>query len=248
MKVLACYSMKGGVGKTATAVNIAWLAATAGWKTLLIDLDPQGASSYYFRAKPSKKDWAERFFKAYEHLLEHVKQTEYPNLDVIPAHMGFREFDVLLDGLGKRRQRLDNILKGLKDQYDLIILDCPPTIGNLAESIFTAADQVLIPVIPTTLSERTFDQLIAFFDNNDYSKRKLLPFFSMVQAQKSLHLHTMQMLRERSDRFLQSTIPFTADIEKMGEHQEPVLVFSPRSKGAVAFRELWEEIERELAQ
>lgn len=246
MKVLACYSMKGGVGKTATAVNLAWLAANAGCKTLLIDLDPQGASSYYFRVKPGKKDWADRFFKAYEHLLEHVKQTEYPDLDVIPAHLGFREFDVLLEGLSKRRQRLDNILKGLKDKYDLVILDCPPSSGNLAESIFTAADQVLVPVIPTTLSERTFEQLISFFENNDYPKRKLLPFFSMVQAQKSLHLNTMQSLRTNHDRFLQATIPFTTDVEKMGEHQMPVMGFAPRSKGAVMFGLLWAEIEQNL--
>ncbi len=242
MKVLACYSMKGGVGKTATAVNIAWLAANAGLKTLLIDLDPQGASSFYFRVKPAKKDWAERFFKAYEHLLEHVKASEYPNLHVIPAHLGFRDFDVLLESLGKRRQRLDTILKGLRDDYDLVILDCPPTIGHLAEAVFTAADWLLVPVIPTTLSERTFDQLLAFFDEHDYSKKKLLPFFALVQAQKSLHHHTMDALRARSDRFWQTTVPFTADIEKMGEHQTPVLSFAPRGKGGLSYAALWAEI------
>ena len=66
MKVIACYSMKGGVGKTATAVNLAYFAAKSGQRTLLIDLDPQGASSFYFRVKPSSKKWAERFFKTYK--------------------------------------------------------------------------------------------------------------------------------------------------------------------------------------
>ena len=243
MKVLACYSMKGGVGKTATAVNVAWMAANAGMKTLLIDLDPQGASSYYFKVKPAKKDWSERFFKAYEHLLEHIKHSEFDGLDVIPAHLGFRQFDVLLDALGKRKSRLDNILKGLKDEYELVILDCPPTIGNLAESIFNASDYILAPVIPTTLSERTFDQLNGFFEEHDYPKKKLVPFFSMVQAQKALHRHTMETLRARSDRFLYSTIPFTSDIEKMGEHQTPVTLFAPNGKGAKAFATLWVELQ-----
>ena len=242
MKVLACYSMKGGVGKTATAVNVAWLAAHAGLKTLLIDLDPQAAASYYYQVKPAKKDWSERFFKAYEHLLEHIKHSQYERLDVIPATLGFREFDVLLENIGKRKQRLAMILAGLKDDYDLVILDCPPTLGNLAESIFTAADHILTPVIPTTLSERTFDHLIHFFEEHDYPKKKLMPFFSLVQVQKSLHHHTMDTLRQRSDRFLQTTIPFASDIEKMGEHQQPVVVSAPRSKGGLAYAALWDEI------
>ena len=242
MKVLACYSMKGGVGKTATSVNIAYWAAQSGLRTLLIDLDPQGASSYYFRVKPAKKDWGERFFKAYEALLEHVKASDFANLDIIPAHLSFRGFDVLLDGLSKRKHRLESILKGMKNDYDLVILDCPPTISNLSESIFTAADYILVPVIPTTLSERTFDQLHDFFAQEDYSKKKLIPFFALVQKQKSLHHQTMENLRARSDKFLNATVPFSADIEKMGEHRAPVATFAGSRAGSKAYEALWKEI------
>ena len=109
MKVLACYSMKGGVGKTATAVNMAWFAANSGAKTLLVDMDPQGASSFYFRVKAKKKAWDKRFFDTYKHLLEHVKGSDFDNLDILPAHLSFRHFDVNLSNMSKSQQRLGKI-------------------------------------------------------------------------------------------------------------------------------------------
>ena len=246
MKTLAIYSMKGGVGKTATSVNLAYWAAQSGLKTLLIDLDPQGASSFYFRVKPAKKSWGKRFFKAYEQLLKQIKASDYENLDVIPAHLSFRNFDVILHGLSQRKSRLQKILKGLRKEYDLVILDCPPSIGQLSESIFNAADLLLVPVIPTTLSERTFDQLLDFFKQEGYSKKKILPFFSMVQQQKSLHRTTQTNLRQSYPRFLQTQIPFSADVENMGEHRAPVDQFARTKPANIAYQQLWKEVASHL--
>lgn len=246
MRVIACYSMKGGVGKTATAVNLAYMAADSGLKTLLIDLDPQGASSFYFRVRPSAKKWAERFFKAYELLVKHIKASDFENLDIIPAHLGFRNFDSLLSGLNKRKSRLRAILKGFKNDYDLIILDCPPSISYLSEAIFKASDVVLVPVIPTTLSERTFEQLLEFFEENGYSKKAIIPFFSMVQAQKSLHVSTMRAMSSRHQKFLTTTIPYSSDIEKMGENTAPVAIFARTKPANIAYQELWKEVEAVL--
>ncbi len=242
MKTLACYSIKGGVGKTASSVNLAYLAAQAGYRTLLIDLDSQGASSFYFRVRPSKKNWGKRFFQTYEQLLKQIKASDFDNLDIIPAHVSFRHFDALLSDQDKRERRLKRVLKGLKKEYDLIILDCPPTLSYLSEAVFHAANMILVPVIPTTLSERTFEQLQDFFRRNDLPTRMVYPFFSMVQKQKHLHKNTIERLQNTTPRLLKTLIPFSTDIEKMGEHRSPISCFAPRSPGGQAYEALWQEI------
>ncbi len=242
MRVISCYSMKGGVGKTATAVNIAYWAAKSGIKTLLIDLDPQGASSFYFRVRPTKKSWGSKFFKAYKELIQNIKASDYENLDVIPAHLSFRNFDTMLGNIGKRKSRLQKIMKGLSKEYKLIVLDCPPTIGYLAESVFTASDLIFVPVIPTTLSERTYEQLNEFFKKFEYKRKKLVPFFSMVQAQKGLHKRTMESMRSRYKLFMNTSIPFSIDIENMGEHRAPVDTYARNKPANKAYFTLWKEM------
>lgn len=246
MKILACYSMKGGVGKTATAVNLAWFAASSGFKTLLVDMDPQGASSFYFRVKSKKKAWNERFFENYKVLLEHIKSSDYDNLDVLPAHLSFRHFDVNLSNLDKAHNRLKKILKGFKSEYDLIVLDCPPSISLLSENVFRAADVVLVPVIPTTLSERTLEQVTDFFKDQNLPTNTLLPFFSMVQRQKHMHSDTMQRLKGGKRKVLKTAIPFSADIEKMGEHRAPLGEFGKSKPAYVHYRSLWNEVNSAL--
>ena len=246
MKVLACYSLKGGVGKTACAVNLAYLAAAAGINTLLVDLDPQGASSFYFRMKPGRKKWSERFFKAYEALVKLIKASDYEHLDVIPAHLSYRKFDVWLAEGKRRKSRLRRVLKGFSSEYQLIILDCPPGIGYLAEAVFEAADRILVPVVPTTLSERSFEQLLAFFKDHDYARKRIRPVFSLVQARKSLHAATLQDMCERYPAFFRTRIPFSRDVENMGVRRAPVAAFAPRGVAAQAFEDLFEELAGDL--
>jgi chromosome partitioning protein len=242
MKVLACYSSKGGVGKTAASVNLAHSAAKSGMRTLLIDLDPQGSSSFYFRVAPSTKKWATRLFDDAEELARHIKASDFPNLDIVPANLAFRTFDTQLAELSKSEQRLKRIFKGLRGEYDLVILDCPPSLGPLAEAVFVAADVVLVPVIPTTLSERTFEQLVAFFVDGGYPVERIAPFFSMVQARKTLHGSTMTAMRARHPGFLKPVIPYASDIEKMGEYRAPVSVFAGATLGSQAYDALWSAV------
>ncbi len=243
MKIIASYANKGGVGKTAAAVNLAYALAAAGHRVLLCDLDPQGAASFYFRVKPSKKLTESEFFQDVAKFTNAIKATDYDNLDILPANMGFRDFDVFLARMKQPRSRLKQALKAVSGDFDAIILDCPPNISTLSENIFKAADAVLVPIIPTTLSERTFQQLCSFFKDNDLPAGKLHGFFSMVQASKSLHDETMAVMRAAYPKALLATkIPFASDVERMGVHRAPVLVSAPNSASGKAYQALADEV------
>lgn len=246
MRVIASYSIKGGVGKTATSVNLAHAAARAGHETLLIDLDPQGASSFYFRLRTSKKDRDKSFFSRKRRLLKNIKGSNYRRLDILPANLAFRNFDIMLNSMQKSKKKLKQILSSLDDDYDLIILDCPPNLTLLAENIFNAADMILVPVIPTTLSERTYDQLLGFFDSKGYKKKKIRPFFSMTQHQNRLHTDTINKMGKKHSSFLKSRIGFSQEIEKMGLHREPVLAYASKKSPVQAYRSLFNEVAKAL--
>lgn len=243
MKIIACYSNKGGVGKTATSVNLAYSFAAQGYRTLLCDLDPQGASSFYFRVKPSKKLNEGAFFKDAEKLAGAIRGSDYDNLHILPANLSFREFDVFLSNVRKSRSRLKKALGAVEDDYDIILLDCPPSISMLSENIFRCADVVLTPVVPTTLSQRSFEQLLSFFTENDIPVSKLRAFFSMVQGTKSLHADTIEtMTANHKKLFLQTQIPFASSIERMGVLRAPVVATAPNSPAASAYQNLAAEV------
>ena len=243
MKIIACYSNKGGVGKTATAVNLAYAFAVAGQRTLLCDLDPQGASSYYFRVKPSKKLTEAKFFTDVEKFTKAIRGSDYDNLDILPANMTFRDFDVFLARMRNSRSRLKKALKGVKNDYDVVLLDCPPNISTLSENVFRSADAIVVPVIPTTLSQRTFEQLEEFFRANDLPLKKLHGFFSMVQAVKSLHGETVdEMKKAHKKRLMKAQIPFASEVERMGVHRAPVMATSPKSAAAQSYQALHDEV------
>ena len=246
MKSIALYSIKGGVGKTATCVNLSHLAATTRGATLLCDLDPQGSSTYYYRIKPKPKYNSRKFLKGGKKLDKAIRGTDFDNLDLLPADFSYRNLDIQLNDRPQSRSHLRRLMGQLDDQYDTIFLDCPPNITLVSENIFEAADAILVPMIPTTLSLLTYGKLIDFFEDKTLDKNKLHPFFSMVEPRKQMHRQTIREIIDSGINALNTQIPYSAEVEKMGFYRAPLTHCRPASNAAVAFSKLWKEIESEI--
>jgi chromosome partitioning protein len=242
MKILALYSIKGGVGKTSSAVNLAFCAANNGFRTLVWDLDPQGASSYYFRIKPKIKGGSKDLISGKRELDEMIKGTDFENLELIPADFSFRNFDLLLDDKKNPTKQLKKRLSTLSKDYDFIFLDCPPSISLLSEAVFAAADYLLSPIIPTTLSIRTLAQLKDFITGHGLSNTGLIPFFSMVDRRKNMHKDIMKQVQADYPDMLLTAIPYASEIERMGLERQPLAAYSGKSRAAEAYRALWLEV------
>ena len=243
MKVLATYNIKGGVGKTSTSVNLAWLAAAGGARTLVWDLDPQGAATFYFRVKAKVKGGGEAIIRGQRPIDRAIKGTDFDNLDLLPADFSYRNMDLDLDDTKRRTRRIDLVLRPLAKEYDYVFLDCPPSISLVSESVFEAADALLIPLLPATLSARPLD----YIEEVAGSAARPLPFFSMVDSRKRMHRDVMERYRAERPEMLHTVVPLAADVERMGLARAPLDEFAPRGVAAAAFRELWTEVRERLA-
>ena len=176
MKTIALYSIKGGVGKTAAAVNLSYLSSLTSQPTLICDLDPQGASSYYFRITASKKYNSDQFLKGNKKIYRNIKATDFENLDLLPSDFSYRNLDIELSEEKKPQKKLKKNLEELSEEYHYLFFDCPPNLTLLSESVFAASDLILVPLIPTTLSMRTYFQLQDFFKENKLEAQKYAHF------------------------------------------------------------------------
>lgn len=245
MKTLAVYNLKGGVGKTAAAVNLAFAAASEGHATLLCDLDAQGAASYYFRVRPKSLS-AKKLVKGNSNVEDAIKATDYENLHLLPASLSFRKLPIVLSDAKHSRRRLTDALKPLGDEYELVILDTHAALDLQSENVFRASDMVLIPLIPTSLSVNTYSTMLEFFDSHGLDLAHVRVFFSMVDRRRKLHHQTMSELIESDSRVLNTSVPYSSDVEKMGIYREPLLARSNASRGAASYMALWEEVRGEL--
>jgi len=242
MIVFATYNIKGGVGKTAAAVNLSHCASLAGLRTLVWDLDPQGACGFYFRIEPRTIDNLDTLLDKKHELKAAIRGTDFQNLDLVPADLSYRNFDIALNDLKKPTRRIEKLLEPLADEYDVVFLDCAPHLSRVSENVFNAADWVLVPIIPSPLSVRAYRQLRSFCKDEGLPVDKLLPFFSMVDRRRQLHCEIVTEFAGSHPEVLRSFIPYTSQVEKMGEHRAPVQAFAASSPGARAFAALWEAV------
>ncbi len=246
MITIACYNIKGGVGKTAAAVNLSYLAAQGGANTLVWDLDPQGAASFYFRVRPRIKGGSFGLFHRKRELDDVIKATDFPRLDLLPADFSYRNMDLLLEQQRKPGTRLKKLIKPLRSRYHFLFLDCAPSISLVSENIFAAADVLLVPTIPTTLSLRTLQQVLEFCDSMAYDHLTVIPFFSMVDRRKALH---REIVEDRSGLLMNAPvnyIPYASEVEQMGVRRAPLETYAHSSSAARAYRDMWAELQPRL--
>jgi chromosome partitioning protein len=246
VKVVATYNIKGGVGKTSAAVNLAALAAGDGLRTMLWDLDPQGAASFLFRVRPKIKGGGRKLVRGRSEVTDLLRGTDVEGLDLLPADFSYRHMDLALDETGKPTRRLRKVLAPLAEHYDLAVLDCPPSISLVSESVFDAADALLVPLIPSTLTLRTFEQLADFVAAEVDRPPRIVAFFSMVDGRKRLHREVVATLPDSRDDLVPSAIPAASEVELMGVARTPVVIQLPRSRAARAYRALWDDVRDRL--
>jgi len=242
MNVVATYNIKGGVGKTSTAVNIAYLAARDGLRTLLWDLDPQGSATYLFRVKPKVKGGGNALVSGKRTLDDGIKGTDFDQLDLMPADFSYRNLDLDLDSTKRPTDRIRRLLAPLKKEYDLVVLDCPPSVSLVSENVLEASDTLLVPLIPATLSLRTFDQLTRFVADSEGRRPEVVAFFSMADTRKRLHRDVIAAIPRDGARVAQTVIPSLSMIEQMAERRAPVPAFAPTSRAARCYEQLWAEV------
>ena len=216
---LAIYHLKRSVSQTAATNNIAYLALADGLKTLVWDLDPQGSSSFYMNVQPTAKNESKKLLTNELSLKEAIQGSVFENLWIIPADLSARNADVVLDEMKQSKKKIKNLIAGLK-HFDLVIFDCPPGISLLHDNIFNAADWILMPNIPTTLSIRSFETVMEYMKENDLDNGKIRCFFSMVDHRKNLHHEVMQAFY-KDKLIFKNYIPYLCDVEKIDVHQQP---------------------------
>ena len=247
MSVVASYSIKGGVGKTTTAVNLSWVAANQGLRVLLWDLDPQGAASYCLRVEAKVRGGAKAVLRRDGEAASQIKASDHEGLDLLPADFSYRRMDTLLDDMKQPRKRLREVLGHVVDDYDLIVLDCAPSISLTSENIFRAADLLLIPLIPSPLSMRTLTQLQRHLRRKGPRNVQLACFFSMADSRKRLHKDTIAEHLGRQKGLLRTVIPYASDVELMSVRRAPLPSYAPGNRAAQAYERLWKEIEQILS-
>jgi cellulose biosynthesis protein BcsQ len=245
MRVVAVAGAKGGVGKTAAAVNLAMLSAASGYRTLLWDLDPQGAATHCYRARARVKGGASRLLGGKRDLDAFVRSTDYLRLDLLPADPSLRVVDTILSTRRWPERVVRKLVRPLDRAYDVVFLDCAPGLGVVTESVVAASDLVLAPIIPAPLAVRSLDQLEEFVSAHRPGL-PVLAFLSMLDERKVLHRQIVDQVRA-DRRFGLAAVPVSAAVERMGLEQVPAVVASPRNLAATAYRRLWAEAEERLA-
>ncbi|MFN2259415.1 MAG: ParA family protein, partial [Parasphingopyxis sp.] len=212
---IAVYSLKGGVGKTTLAVNLAWCSATlSSRKTLLWDLDAQAAASFLVAGDRKPKRRAEAVYEREIKPSKLIRSTDIERLDYLTADASLSRLDRLFFDLGKKK-RLARIIDDVREDYDRVIIDCPPGAGDTAAQALYAADIALVPVTPSPLATRAFDQVARLIETHHDGKTSILPVYTMIDRRRKLHLEALAAHPDWP------VIPYASVAEQMADVRRP---------------------------
>ena len=246
MEIIAVYNIKGGVGKTTTAVNLAFRSAAEGWPTLIWDLDSQAAATYILRRDAHIEGGSKELIGGDSDTAELAVTTDFANLDLLPADLSYRRMDVHLHKRKNPATRLLKLMRPLQERYASVILDCAPGMSLVSENVMHAANALVVPLLPSPLSVRMLDQLYEFVKEQGWVDLKVLPFFSMVDRRKGLHVETIASLREKYPAILATEVPYGSQYERVAMRRAPIESYAPASLAAETYRQLWREIDARL--
>jgi chromosome partitioning protein len=246
--VLAIANQKGGVGKTTTAISLGAALAEAGQRALLIDLDPQANATSGLGVDKGKIERS-----VYEALIgvadlaQTVQQTTWPGLALIPSAIRLAGAEIEMVGLLAREQRLRRILEPIRADYDVILIDCPPSLGLLTVNALTAADGILIPIQCEYLALEALGQLtntIALIRDNLNPRLRIYGIaLTMYDARTKLAQQVVENVREHfGELTFQAVVPRSVRLSEAPSYGQPILSYDSTSRGAVAYRQIAAEV------
>jgi len=247
-KIISIANQKGGVGKTTTSVNLSACLAVLGKRVLLVDVDPQGNATSGVGINKADVNHC-----IYNVLVEDLEAkdvcvpTDVQNLDIIPATIQLAGAEIELVPTISREIRLKNALNKLKDDYDYIIIDCPPSLGLLTLNALTSSDTVLIPVQCEFYALEGLSQLLNTIRlvQKHLNKQLMIEgvLLTMLDARTNLGLQVIEEVKKYfQDKVYKSIIPRNVRLGEAPSHGQPIIVYDAKSKGAEVYQELAKEV------
>lgn len=247
-RIIAIANQKGGVGKTTTAINLSACLAEAGKRVLMLDCDPQGNATSGLGVN---KNTAE--ITSYDILIgeataeEAIVHTEYDGLDIIPSNINLSGAEIELIGVEQKEYILQKQIYPLRDRYDFIIIDCPPSLNMLTVNAMTTADTVLVPIQCEYYALEGLSQLIHTINlvNKRLNPRLKMEgvVFTMYDARTNLSLQVVENVKANLKQTIYKTIiPRNVRLAEAPSHGMPINVYDSRSAGAESYRLLAEEV------
>lgn len=246
-RIISIANQKGGVGKTTTAINLSTVLAKRNKKTLLIDMDPQGNATSGVGIEKNLEKSTYNLLIEEDQIEEVILKTDIKNLDICPSTINLAGAEVELVSMMSREMRLKEKLESIKDNYDYILIDCPPSLGLITLNAFTASNSVLIPVQCEYYALEGLGQLLNTVKlvkkhlNKDLEIEGAL--LTMFDTRTNLSKQVVdEVKRYFGDKVYKTVIPRNVKLSEAPSYGMPITVYDPRSKGAKCYGKLGKEV------
>jgi len=251
MRVWAISNQKGGVGKTTTAVTLAGLLASKSYRVLLVDLDPHGSLSSYFRLNPDELGFSvynlfqDAVAKRKPSPEAHIVKTAFEGIDLLPASTALATIERLA-GVGGMGLVMANSLATVSGRYDYVLMDSPPTLGALMVNALAACTQLVVPVLSEFLAVQGLDRMLNTLDMIGRSRKLTLPYTivpTLFDRRTRASMETLEQLKHRyGDRVWSSEIPIDTRLREASQAGVPPSLYAPSSRAVLAYTDLLEHL------